>query len=344
MNKKIAVIIVNYKDYARKFLKDCRDSLKLQSQDSTVYIVDNASSAESFKYLSDNYPEAIIIPRDDGNYCAANNTGARQAIASGAEILVFANMDTVFDKDWLLELTKVFSDDSVGISQSKIFLYKEDGSRLINSLGNKLHFLGFGFTDGYNLADKELRDVTDIYGYASGCSLAILANDFSKIGGYNEEYYMYHDDIELSAKLRLLGKRIVLANKSELSHKYEFSRSARMVYYMERNRALFIFSFYPIRLIVLLIPALVISEFFILLASIFGGWFKSKIKSYWYFCQFSTWQKIKRSRKENVSPKLNKWLLSFSGSLDFQEVDGLLLKIANPLMKLYWRVVKLFFR
>jgi GT2 family glycosyltransferase len=241
-------------------------------------------------------------------------------------------------------LTSVLSDKTIGIAQAKILLYRKNGERVINSIGNKLHFLGFGFTDGYNLVDTNNIYNTNISGYASGCSLAIRSDIFSQIGGYNEEYYMYHDDVELSAKVRAIGKKIVLVNKSELAHKYEFSRSARMVYYMERNRGIFIFSFYPIKLVILLLPALVISEIFILLASLFGGWFKEKLMVYKYFFQISSWKKIIRSRKSNNSPELIKWILSFSGSLNFQEIDGLLLKIANPLMNLYWRAVKLFFR
>src|SRR3989339_1089276 len=67
----VGIIIINYKDYANRFLADCRDSLRTQSfQEEKVrfYIVDNASSKESRISLKDNFQEAVILPRSDGDY------------------------------------------------------------------------------------------------------------------------------------------------------------------------------------------------------------------------------------------------------------------------------------
>ena len=82
--KKVGIVLVNYKEYANKYLSACRDSLRIQTYSNfIVYIVDNASSAESLSYLKNLYPEAVILPREDGNYCAANNLGMKQAINDG---------------------------------------------------------------------------------------------------------------------------------------------------------------------------------------------------------------------------------------------------------------------
>src|SRR3989344_304337 len=119
MDKKIGIILVNYKEYARRFLAECRDSLRAQNYQKElirVYIVDNASSDESFNYLKKNYPEAKVIARPDGNYAAANNAGIKAAIEDGCEYFVIANMDTKFDPDWLVELAKAIeSDPEIGI-------------------------------------------------------------------------------------------------------------------------------------------------------------------------------------------------------------------------------------
>src|SRR6056297_1001122 len=102
MSEKVGIILVNYKDYVNKFLAECRDSLKQQSYpDFNVYIVDNASSEESRRYIRNHYPEAIIVPRPDGNYSAANNAGIKKAGEDGCRYMVIANMDTRFDPDWL---------------------------------------------------------------------------------------------------------------------------------------------------------------------------------------------------------------------------------------------------
>lgn len=351
---KVGIVLVNYKDYAQKFLADCRSTLENQSyprDDFIVYIIDNASSPESLKYLHDYYPQAVVIAREDGNYSAANNAGARQAIADGCQFIVIVNMDVEFDQDWLTELVlAIKSDDKIGIVQSKILLYPKNEEQrknpLINSVGNKIHYLGFGFTQGYNEPQTNYPDnkLTEITGYASGCSFIMKKQVFEKVDGYDEEFYMYHDDLEISWKARLAGYKIMLAPKSIIYHKYEFSRSVRMVYYMERNRYLSMFIFYKFATLLLILPAMIIMEFGMLFFSLINKWFKTKIKVNLYFLKISTWKFILRKRKQvNCFRKLkDKDLVkNFSGQVLFQEIQNPLLKyVGNPLINIYWKIVR----
>lgn len=349
---KIGIILINYKDYANRFLVECRDSLRsldYPKECHTIYIVDNASSQQTRDYLAQIYPEAIVIPRSDGNYSAANNAGIAQAKQDGCSYFVIVNMDTKVDKNWLSELVKAIeSDKSIGIAQSKILLYpKTDAEKAnpkINSLGNSIHYLGFGFTNGYNQIDREIDGLPEINGYASGCSFIIKKEALDKIGGYDEEYYMYHDDIEMSWKTRLAGYKIVLAPKSIIYHKYEFSRSILMVYYMERNRYLVMFHYYNLFTIILLLPAMVFMEFGMIFYSLFGGWFKLKFRVINYFLKFSTWQKILIKRKQikilRIKPD-KEIVINFAGKILFQEIDNPILKyIANPILNFYWQIIK----
>jgi GT2 family glycosyltransferase len=351
MNKKVAVIIVNYKDYARKFLKECRDSLRLQNYPKDliqVYIVDNSSSDESREYLSEKYPEARIIPRNDGNYSAANNAGFRQAVLDGFEYFLVANMDVRFHRDSVSELVKaVDSDNSIGVVQSKILLYPKNKEEWkhprINSVGNIIHYLGFGYTRGYGQVDTEINGFPEIM-YASGCSYIIKKELLQIIIGYNEEYYMYHDDLELSWRAKLAGYKVVLAPKSIVYHKYEFDRSIQMVYYMERNRYLTILIYYKIPTLILIFPVLLIMDFGMFFYSIKNGWFKDLMRVYKYFYKSSTWKKIRVERKKvkKIRVRKDKDLIeNYSGKILFQEINNPVLKyIANPILSVYWWVAK----
>lgn len=350
--KKVAIILVNYKDYAKRFLDECRDSLRAQNYPPElmkVYVADNASSEESRKYLEDNFREAEIITREAGNYSAANNAGIKKGLADGCEYFVIANMDTKFDENWLAELVKAIeSNPAIGIAQSKILLYPKNKEEWenpkINSLGNVLHYLGFGGTSFYNEPDREVEGLPEIGGYASGCSFIIKKEVLEKIGGYNEEYYMYHDDIEMSWKAKLAGYKIILAPKSVVYHKYEFERSVRMLYYMERNRYMTIFIFYNILTLLLIMPALVLMELGMIAYSIANGWFKTKINIWLYFLRPSAWVKIIKSRKsiKLIRKKAEHEIVdSFSGLILFQEIANPVLKyIANPILNFYWQIVK----
>lgn len=352
MPKKVGIILVNYHDYAERFLSACRDSLRKQSYPKDffrIYIIDNDSGEETLDYLKKNYPEAVVLPRLDGNYSAANNLGAKEAMKDACEYIVSVNMDTEMDENWLLELVEALDNNpEAGVAQSKILLHpKDDLERVhpkINSIGNVLHFLGFGFTDGYNLPDHEINGYPEIKAYASGCSFIIRAQVLKKIGMWNEEFYMYHDDIELSLKVRLAAYKIVLAPKSIIFHKYEFSRSIRMFYYMERNRLLLLSIFFPRKYRLAVLPlSFVVSigiGFLMALRGNFSSWFKIVF----YFLKPTTWVKIylyRHSVKGIATTPFKDIAKDFASRITFQEVDNPILKyIANPIMALYFKALK----
>lgn len=350
--KKVGIVLVNYKEYANKYLSACRDSLRTQTYtDFIVYIIDNASTAESLDYLKSLYPEAVILPRLDGNYCAANNLGMNQAILDGCDYLVAANMDTEFEPDWLSELVLALDNNpEAAIAQSLILLYSKDEAQRqdpkINTTGNIIHFLLFGFTSNYNLKKSEtsLINYREITGYASGCSFIIRANVFKEIGGYNEDFYMYHDDLDISLKAKLAGYKIILAANSVVWHKYEFERSVKMLYYMERNRALSFLAFYPALTLILLSPVFLIMSLGMLLFSIIGGWFKTDVRVLAYFFKPSTWHLISKLRchfKQISKKPFSKISQTFVGRIEFQEIDNPILKyLVNPIFNAYWNLVK----
>ncbi|MEI6529450.1 MAG: glycosyltransferase family 2 protein [Candidatus Falkowbacteria bacterium] len=352
MNKKIGVILINYKDYAERFLAPCRDSLRAQTyprESTNIYIIDNASTVESFEYLQNIYPEAKIFARTDGNYAAANNLGFKEAAADACEYIVTANMDTEMTKEWLSELIRALDDNpEAGIAQSKILLFpKNDEEKKypkINSLGNVIHYLGFGFTSGYGEADKEIEGCPEIKGYASGASFIIRSSVLAKIGGYNEEYYMYHDDMEISLKAKLAGYKIILAPKSVIFHKYEFKRSTRMIYYMERNRYLTLLTFYPLYLVILIAIPGVVMDIGMLFFSLINGWFKEELKIYGYFCHSKNYDKIVQEREKVRAFKTQSFssiAKNFAGKIEFTEIANPILKyVVNPLLNIYWQIVK----
>ncbi|MDA3802314.1 MAG: glycosyltransferase family 2 protein [Patescibacteria group bacterium] len=344
--KKVAVVLVNYHDYAKRFLNDCRQSLLRQDYDKELidfYVVDNDSSEETFNYLKKEFPEAKILRRKDGNYSAANNLGFQEAIANGCQYLITANMDTQMDENWLKELVRALEQNpEVAVAQSKILLYKK--SDRINSLGNNINYLGFGYTDGYFDKNREINGYPNIKGYASGCSFIVKSEVFKMIGGWNEEYYMYHDDVEFSLKIKTAGYKIVLAPKSVMFHKYEFSRSMKMFYFMEKNRYLTLLIFASKKYLSLIFLPLFAIELGMLFKSFFDKSLKARLKVYMYFLKPQTWIKIKKERrkiKEYRKVSFSQLSKDFTSKIEFQEIDSPLMKIfVNPFMKFFWFFIK----
>jgi GT2 family glycosyltransferase len=315
-----------------------------------VYLIDNASSAESLEYLKNFYPEANVLPRVDGNYCAANNLGMTSAITDGCDYLVAANMDTEFDTNWLQELVVALDNNpQAGIAQSLILLEPQNEADkkdpLVNTTGNLIHFLFFGFTSCYRQKVSELKveNYSEI-SYASGCSFIIRPEVYTEIGGYNEDYYMYHDDLDISLKARLAGHKVILALNSQLFHKYEFERSVRMLYYMERNRILSYFSFYSFAYLIILSPLFIIMSLGMALFAIKSGWFKTKLSVDAYFLKPSTWRLVSKYRhqfKVLAKQPFHNISRTFVGRIEFQEIDNKVLKyLVNPVFNFFWQLIK----
>lgn len=368
MTPKVGIILINYGDYARRFLADCRDSLRgldYPKEKYTVYIVDNQSVPASQDFLKSTYPEAVVVASEENSgWTGGNNLGVNRAWQDGCQDFVFLNMDTIVDKDWLKELIKAAYSEIpfspplkkgetggfVGIVQSKILLHPAgaDGQPRINSLGNEIHFLGFGFCRGYGEIEKDyaLR-VTD-YGlpdipYASGAAMYVKGEVLKQIGLCDTELFMYHDDLELCWRARLLGWRTVLAPRSIVWHKYQFSRSIKQIYFMERNRWLVLLYFYKWSTLILLMPLLLLTEAGIMLLAIKNHWGKAKIKAWNYFFHLSNLKKIWQKRKLMQAKRLlsdKQAAALFSGKILFQEIANPVLNIVNPLMNVYWQVVK----
>lgn len=349
--KKVGLVLVNYKEYANKYLSACRDSLRLQNYSNfQVYIVDNASSNESLTYLKNNYPEAIILAREDGNYCAANNLGMTRAMKDGCQYLVAANMDTEFETSWLKELVLALdTNQDAGVAQSLILLESKNEAEkidpLINTTGNLIHFLFFGFTNSYRLKKSALKisNYSEI-AYASGCSFIIRPEVYQEIGAYNEDYYMYHDDLDLSLKTRLAGYKVILAANSLVWHKYEFERSVGMLYYMERNRIISFLSFYSIFYLILLSPFFLAMSLGMTFFAIKGSWLKTKLRVDAYFLTAAAWRLIARDRKylRLIAKKsFSSVRRSFVGKVEFQEIDNFILRcLVNPVFNFFWQIIK----
>lgn len=348
MLPKVGIILINYQDYAERFLAECRDALRALTYPKdryAVYIVDNATTPASQAYLRQQYPEAVVIPEaTNAGWGGGNTIGAACAFADGCTDVVFVNMDTIAHPQWLDEFVAAAASDSrIGVVQSKLLLHPigADGVQRVNSLGNAYHILGFGFCDGYGTpddggADARIRDIA----YASGASLYVRGAVLRAVGYCNPEYFMYHDDIELCLKVRLAGYRVVLAPRSVLWHKYEFSRSVRQVEYMERNRLRVLLTFYRIPTLLLLAPALFTMELVVLTGGILGGYARAKLRAWAYFVRPKAWRKLARERREIRALRTipdRVLLRDASGRIEFQEVAHPLLTYAvNPLVAAYW--------
>lgn len=346
MSKKIAIILINYKDYANKYLSDCLLSIRRQKflGEKKIYIVDNASTEDSYNFLIKNAPEVeIIINKNNDGFAKGNNDAIEKAFEDGCDYIFLLNMDTViYDDNAILESIKVAeSDEKIGAVQSRLMLWPE--KHLINSTGNNTHFLGFGFCKNYRdkFYSHSLKN-NNIF-YPSGAAVLFKKKILKEVGLFDESYFMYNEDQDLGWRIWLAGYRCVLSVDSIVYHKYEFNRSINKYYFMDRNRIITIFKNYSFITLLLIFPAFLLMELGLLIFSFKNGWFVKKIKTWLYFFKINSWKKILKERKaiqKNRKVKDSDLINMFSWKIEYQEINSPLLKIANYFFGFYFIFLK----
>jgi GT2 family glycosyltransferase len=169
------------------------------------------------------------------------------------------------------------------------------------------------------------------------------AETLKKIGLFDEFFWMYAEDQDLGWRIWLQGEECLLAEKATVYHDYEFSRSIKKYFWMNRNRLLVILKNYHYLTLIAIAPAWLIMEIGQLFFAWRGGWLKLQIAVYWSFFKPSLWRYLARARqKVQTSRKVKdsqiKYLLQ--SKISYQEIDSSALRLANLFFNLYWRLVK----
>jgi len=330
------------------------DTLKktILHHDVSIVVVDNASHDSTVSSIQSFFPKAIIIENTENRgYAGGCNQGMEYARSNGAEYIFLTNQDVRFSPGWLEPLCDMMKKHRNLAAVQSLILMDQDREQ-INSCGNELHFLGFGYTRGYREKQSDYRcGTTSSIGYCSGAAMLIRVDALRTVGLFDESYFMYHEDSDLCWRFRIAGYEIAVCSDSVVFHRYEFSRSIQKFYYIERNRLMNICKNYSTRSLILISPILFLWECGMILYSILGSLYtkktittKEKFRSYAYFGKISTWKHIKEERKKikNIRRISDKELTKFFTSrIEFQDINNpLITYFANPITKVYWSLVR----
>lgn len=333
----ISIIIVGYN--SRKYLQECFESIFLSTYKKfRVIFVDNNSTDDSVKYLRGSFPAVKVIEsKENLGFAAGNNVGIKKAIEEGTDFIFLLNPDTIIDKDCLDNLVRKTTPDTV--LQPLILLNENDkNTNLINTTGGHLNFLGFSYCSDYK-KDRTTAIEKDI-AIASGAAVLIPKEILQKIGLFDESFFMYHEDVDLFWRARLSGYNIRLIPDSIVWHKYSFSKNKKKLFYADRNRMLFLYKNFSIKYRMLILPAFVINEIWMLLYSLLSGWFLPKIQTYFSFVKLSLIEhKECQTTMRTVTVKEHDLKQFIKPELSFSELNNPLFTPYNFILKLYWRII-----
>lgn len=245
---RIAIILVNWNGLQDTLA--CLASLAAQSyQHCTTIVLDN-HSREDASIITVHHPEVVLIRnRDNLGFCGANNIGIRKAVELGAEYCWILNNDTEVAHDCLARLVDALDEnvDVAAVAHPIIYYYDR---RLYWFAGGILRH-GLPAHRGYMEphTETELGEVSTEF--LTGCSFLARTKVLHELDGFDEKYFCYVEDVDLSMRIRTRGYRIGYVPKAVVWHKVSRStgvRSPLLVYYTHRNMLYFLRKFrWPVR-------------------------------------------------------------------------------------------------
>jgi hypothetical protein len=229
----------------------CLKSLENQSYAPRIVVVDNGSGDDSVKLIKQNCPDVVVLEqRKNLGFAGGVNIGIKYAMQRGGYYVALFNNDAVAEKHWIEELLSTASSQkNIGIVTSKL-IHIDKG--YVDSTGELFYSWGVPGPRGRGEKDNGQYDKPEhVFAASGGASLYSCAL-FKQIGLFDEDFFAYYEDVDLSFRAQLAGWQVYYQPKAVAYH--HINASSRKVrglhtYHMAKNLPLLIWKNIPISLL-----------------------------------------------------------------------------------------------
>ncbi|WP_153398478.1 MULTISPECIES: glycosyltransferase family 2 protein [Chryseobacterium] len=239
MNMKLSVIIVNYN--VTRLLRSCLLSVQKYTDKETceIIVIDNASTDSSWKDLVSEFPEVRFIASESNDgFAIANNKAIKTA---SGEYLLILNPDTELEGFYMQELLD-FADSKPDFGGLGVRMHDAEGvflpesKRSVPDMFNSFEKLFTNFKK--NNSKSYYRNDINEYAVAevevvTGAFLLVKKDVYEKIGGLDEAYFMYGEDIDLCYTLLKHGYKNYYYGKASILH-HKGESTVKDEVYLER--------------------------------------------------------------------------------------------------------------
>lgn len=214
---RVSVVVVNYRT-AEHTLECIAGLRELDAADLEIICVDNDSGDGSVDALA-GQPGVTLVraPRNLG-FAGGCNLGVRHATG---ELVAFINSDARPEPGWLSAAEAVLAHDTtIGCVASKVLDW--DGTH-IDYVDAALTWFGMGYKPGAGQPwTGEGAEPADVL-FATGAAMIVRTRLFEEVGGFDERFFMFYEDVDLGWRLNLLGHRVRYVPTSVVRHRHHAS-------------------------------------------------------------------------------------------------------------------------
>jgi GT2 family glycosyltransferase len=198
----ISIVIVSWN--GRHHLEACLTAVAAQQEVSAeTILVDNASRDDTAGFVRERFPWVRLVRlAENRGFAGGNNAGVREA---AGRYVAFLNNDTVADPRWLRALRNGV-DEAAGfaLTTSRIVYMHDPG--VIDSAGDGVLRWGGAFKRYHGAPASLAEHSGEVFGVC-GAACLLPRSLFAELGGFDEDFFVSHEDVDLSYRARLLGYR-----------------------------------------------------------------------------------------------------------------------------------------
>ena len=209
-----SIVVVNWNGGA--LVEECLEALRAQTwRDFEVIVIDNGSTDDSPRRISELFPECRLIRLDRNiGFAAANN---RAAAASKGQWLVLLNNDAFARPDWLEKLHEGIRrhPEFAGFASLQLQARRPD---LLDGAGDSYHVSGLVWRAGFGQPFAPPWDEEREIFLACAAAAAYRSDAFRDVGGFDESFFCYVEDVDLSFRMQLRGYRFMYLPSAVVHH------------------------------------------------------------------------------------------------------------------------------
>jgi GT2 family glycosyltransferase len=252
----VSVVLVNYRG-ADDTITCLRafDDVEWPTDRLELIVVDNDSGDDSVERIRAALPHVTVV-ESGSNTGFAGGCNLGVAHATG-EFVALLNNDAKPHRDWISAAVAAFEEDpSIGSVASKVLDW--DG-KLIDYVDGSLTWFGMGYKREVEKPDSSAYDVAKDVLFGTGAAMFVRAALYREVGGFDERFFMFYEDVDLGWRLNLLGYRVRYVPTSIAYHRHHVTMkkfgSFRESYLLERNALLAMYKNYDDESLAVALPA-----------------------------------------------------------------------------------------